>query len=486
MTAQHRSRTARPPSLLVRICGYAAAVILPWIGVSFSIHTPALRGTPLALSFVFVAGITIFTSLGPGLLSVVFTTLIFNHLALAQEHFFSFRSQSLLYSAVILAIGSLIALLCDRQRVTGRQLRGALATLQFRTNALMEAQQASRSAAWMHIVDENRLEWAEGGAEIFGRPFSETDDSSAWTNLILAEDRDRVLHAVTVATSAGQSFRVEFRIHWPNGELHWLESRGTPSAANPNIWHGVTVDITERKNAEAALVRSEKLAAIGRLSATIAHEVNNPLEAVTNLIYLARTSAELSPETHDYLERADQELARLGAIARRTLTFVRPGSSPGPVSVVEIISSVVAMFEPRCAARGADISVVVPADFSLPIPADDLRQILTNLVSNACDALPESGGRIRIEAACASGFASISIGDNGDGISPENLSRIFDPFFTTKPDVGTGIGLWVSKDLVETNGGHITVETARPSNSGSSNSGSAGFHTVFRVDLPCA
>ena len=468
---------SRQSRLLVQICGYVAAVVLPWTGVTFSIRTPALHGTPVALSFVFVAAITIFTELGPGLMSVVLTTLFFNHLALARNHFFAFDAQSLLYSVVILAIGALIAFLCDRQRSTSSELRAALASLQVRTNALAEAQQASRFAAWMHNADAGRIEWADGGAEIFGRPYSETSLSEDWTNFILEEDRARVLEAVQAGTSIGQSFRAEFRVRWPNGELHWLETRGTPSAANPRIWHGVTIDITDRKNAESALVRSEKLAAIGRLSATIAHEVNNPLEAVTNLIYLAKADPKLSPDTSEYLQRADQELARLGGIARRTLTFVRSRSTPGPVSVFDTIDSVAAMFQPRCASRGAEICVVPFQDFSVSIPADDLRQILTNLVSNACDALPEFGGYIRIEAACSNSKATISIADNGHGISPENLQRIFDPFFTTKADVGTGIGLWVSKDLIEKGGGHIVVETSNLP---------PGFRTLFRIELPCS
>jgi len=482
LTTPYRPGISRRSALLLRLGGYLASIVLSWIGVSFSIHTPALHGTPLALSFVFVAGITIFVGLGPGFISVILTALCFNHLALANHRFFSLSPQSLLYSGVILAIGFLIALLCDRQRVTSSQLRSALASLQIRTNALMEAQQASRSAAWMHNVAEARIDWAEGGAQIFGRPFSRTTASAAWLACIHEEDRSRIQRTTSAAIAAGEHFRVEFRVLWPNGELHWLESRGTPSAANPGIWHGVTIDITDRKNAEAALVRSEKLAAIGRLSATIAHEVNNPLEAVTNLIYLARSDSSLAPQTLEYLQRADQELSRLGSIARRTLTFVRPRSSPGPVSVLAMIEDVVEMFQPRCTARGAEISVICPADFSPAIPADDLRQVLTNLVSNACDALPESGGRIQIETSCSGTSASIFVRDNGAGISPENLSRIFDPFFTTKPDVGTGIGLWVAKDLLEKSGGHIMVETIPAS----SHFRVADFRTAFRIDLSCS
>jgi PAS domain S-box-containing protein len=473
LTSPSRVGSSRSSSLLVEIAGYAAAVTLPWIGITFTLLTPALRGTPLALSFIFAAAITVSTGLRPGILAAVCTTVFFNHLALAHHHLLSLSPPSLAYSIVILVIGVFVTVLCDRQRLTSHRLRAALTSLQVRTNSLMEAQQASNSAAWMHSVDEGRLYWAEGGAEIFGRPFSENEGD--WTDTILDEDRARVLRAVEAATSIGETFHVEFRVRWPNGEIHWLESRGTPSVTNSRIWHGVTVDITDRKNAELALVRSEKLAAIGRLSATIAHEVNNPLEAVTNLLYLAKSDPHLSPETSDYLARADEELSRLGAIARRTLTFVRPKSSSGPVHVLEVVESVSAMFQPRCAARNAEIRVLPADDLLLPIPSDDLRQVLTNLVSNACDALPDSGGVIEIDILRAAATATICVRDNGSGITPENAARAFDPFFTTKEDVGTGIGLWVTKDLVEKNGGRISVQTRDvPS----------PFRTMFCIDLP--
>ncbi len=474
LTITHRSGTARRSRLLVQLFGYIAAVLLPWIGVVFSIRTPALHGTPLALNFVFVAGITLSTSLGPGLLSVLLTALFFNHLALAHNSLLSLSSRSLLYSAIILAVGFLIAFLCERQRVTGGRLRAALTSLQVRTDSLTEAQQASNSAAWMYSLDDGRLQWAVGGARVFGRPFSDDDPLQDALSLILDEDRDRVLQEYAAAIAASHSFQSEFRVCWPNGDIHWLESRGNPSLANPRIWHGVTLDITDRKNAEFALVRSEKLAAVGRLSATIAHEVNNPLEAVTNLIYLAQSDPLLPPEVKAYLERADQELARLASIARRTLTFVRPKSSPGPFNAIEIVEGVVDMFRPRCAARGAQIRVRCNAELTLPLPADDLRQILTNIVSNACDALPSSGGIIEIEIVRHDKTASISVRDNGLGIAPENLSRVFDPFFTTKDDVGTGIGLWVTKDLVDKNGGRISVQTRFLP---------PGFRTMFRVEF---
>ena len=467
----------RPTRILRQVCSYLAAIVLPWLGIVLSVRTPALESTPLALSFIAVAALTILAGFFPGLLAVASTVFFVNHDFFAPHGFLSFRPKGLLYSAVALAVGFIIVFLCDRQRVIAARLRVTVASLEARTDSLIAAQQASNSAAWMFHAGSRVLQWAEGGAEVFGRPFPRFDALEDSTAVIIEEDRARVLQTFESAFAAGTPFHVEFRIRWPNGDLHWLESRGTPSPVNASVWHGVTLDITERKNAEFALVRSEKLAAIGRLSATIAHEVNNPLEAVTNLLFLALSDPMLSPDTRDHLQRADQELARLGAIARRTLTFVRPKSSSGPVDPGEVAESVVAMFEPRAAARGASIDILRNGDLTLHIPTDDLRQILTNIVSNACDALPPIGGRIEVDLVRNDTDTCISVRDNGSSIAPENLSRVFDPFFTTKEDVGTGIGLWVTRDLVEKNGGCISVQTRGLP---------AGFHTQFRVEFPVA
>ena len=165
MTLLSRLRVPhRYAAFLRQFCGYVAAIVLPWLSTVLTMRVHALHGTPLALSFVFVAGITMLCGLSPGILAVVFTAFIFNHLALAPPHWLAFDLQSLLYTALILAIGFLIALLCERQRVTGSRLRAALTSLQMRTDALIEAQQASSSAAWMHSVDDGHLQWAEGGA----------------------------------------------------------------------------------------------------------------------------------------------------------------------------------------------------------------------------------------------------------------------------------------------------------------------------------
>ena len=477
MTTPARPGTPRSTRPAVLLSGYLAAILLPWLGVVLTIRIPALHGTPVALSYIFVAGITVFSGLGPGLLAVVCTAFDFNYLVIEPAGTLSLDTRSLIYTAVILAVGFLIAWLCDLQRVTRSRLTAALTSLHVRTDALMEAQQASNSAVWTFNTDDGLLHWAEGGALVFGQPVVADAPPQSTVDLLVEEDGPRVLEEYAQAIAAGRAFRSEFRVRWPNGELHWLESRGTPSAVNPKIWHGVTIDITDRKNAELALVRSEKLAAIGRLSATIAHEVNNPLEAVTNLLYLAQSEPGLPAAARDYLHRADQELSRLGGIARRTLTFVRPKSSQGPVDALEIVEAVVGMFQPRCAARTAEIGILHNGDLRLAIPADDLRQILTNLVSNACDALQETGGRIEIEVVEAGSLAAISVRDNGSGVAPDNVSRIFDPFFTTKEDVGTGIGLWVTKDLVEKNGGRIVLQTSGLQD---------GFRTAFRVELPRA
>jgi PAS domain S-box-containing protein len=457
--------------------GYVAAIVLPCLFIVVSFRTHALHSTPMALSLASVAVITIFTGLGPGLVASVWMTLFFNFDVADPGHLFAIGGRELNETAAILIVSLLVTFFFDRQHIIDNRLRIALNSLQGQTDALKEAQQASGSVAWTFGVEDRRIRWAEGGAEIFGRSFDDPSMAELPIQLVVEEDRAAVEKSFAHAFETRDPFQIQFRSRWPNGELHWLESRGTPSPSDKRLWRGVTIDITDRKNTEFALLRSEKLAAIGRLSATIAHEMNNPLEAVTNLLYLSKADATMSPQTHTYLAVADEELRRLSSIARHTLTFARPRSSSGPISTEPIVESVIAMFQPRCNSRGGEIRVVSNPDLTVRVPSDDLRQILTNLISNACDALTGTHGVVEVDVSSKDSLAVIEVRDTGVGIPPENLSRIFDPFFTTKEDVGTGIGLWVTRELVEKSGGQISVPTGDLS---------PEFRTVFRLQLPLA
>lgn len=456
--------------------GYLSAIVLPSLFTILSFRTHALQSTPLALSIASIAAITIFSGAGPGILASFWTAIFFNH-EVARGRLLAFHPRELDQTAAILAVGLLATFFFERQHVIDTKLRVALASLQAQTDALIEAQQASGSVAWTLNIEDRRIRWAKGGAEIFGRPFDDPEMMDLPMQLVIEEDRPSVESAFAQAFSNGAPFQIQFRTRWPNGEIHWLESRGTPSPTDKSVWRGATIDVTDRKNAELALLRSEKLAAIGRLSATIAHEMNNPLEAVTNLLYLAKAESGIPAQTATYLAAADEELRRLSSIARHTLTFARPRTSNGPISMGPILESVIAMFQPRCNSRGGEIRLLHAPELHVLVPADDLRQILTNLVSNACDAITGANGLVEVDLFAADSLAVIEVRDNGVGIPAENLQRIFDPFFTTKADVGTGIGLWVTRELVEKSGGQISVR---------SDASAPGVRTSFRVQFPLA
>jgi len=468
--------TGRLAGTLRQAAGYAAAVVLPWVSTSLGLHTRALQSTPFALAFASIAGITLFWSVRQGLLASVVTTICFNYYVIAPIGAWSLSGRGLFYSAIIFGVGLLVTSICHRQNAIGARLRTALSSYRAQTEALMEAQQGSNSVAWTMNTAYGRIQWSEGGSEVFGRPFSEMAELDSPISLVLEEDRPGFEAAMQGVARSEGVFHAEYRVRWPNGDVHWLESRGTPSPVEAGIWRGVTIDVTDRKNAELALVRSEKLAAIGRLSATIAHEINNPLEVVTNLLYLALSDDRLAPQTREYLKIADYQLARLASISRHTLTFVRSSSAKGPTRVEAVAEVVVAMFEPRCRSRGGEIRLLRTADAWAEVPPDHLRQILTNLISNACDALVGAEGAIEIEILVEKDRAVLEVRDNGSGIAPENLSHIFDAFFTTKEGLGTGIGLWLTRDLVQKSGGQIGVYSGEGGN----------FRTIFRVELPLA
>jgi PAS domain S-box-containing protein len=233
---------------------------------------------------------------------------------------------------------------------------------------------------------------------------------------------------------------------------------------------------TERKRAEAALIRSEKLASVGRIAATMAHEINNPLEAVTNCVYLAKTNPSLPPELKEHLEVAERALYRVAHIAKRTLGFYKEHSKPTVVDVPALVEEVLALYDPKF--TRADIRFGIDHDGNcagtLAI-AGEIRQVISNLVKNAIDA-SQPKGMVRVRTSRVTlngcGYTRVTVADAGAGISKANLKRIFEPFFTTKEDVGTGLGLWVSSEIVQKHRGRIRLRSVE------------GKGSVFSVFLP--
>ncbi|HEX4067676.1 MAG TPA: PAS domain S-box protein [Acidobacteriaceae bacterium] len=244
-------------------------------------------------------------------------------------------------------------------------------------------------------------------------------------------------------------------------------------------------DVTLQKKLESALRTQERLAAVGRLAATVAHEINNPLEAVTNLIYLARQDPTVSEATRKCLIAADEELQRVSHIARQTLGFYRDTTFPVQVSIARAVGEILGIYERRFRNKQFDVRKDIPAGLTLCVLQGEFKQILSNLLSNAIDASGR-GSRLDIRAWVAhhpvTGVAGIRlvVADRGTGIPEEIRRRIFMPFFTTKKDVGTGLGLWIVRDLLVRKGGSILCRSkAASADQAPEKSGSGTVMMIF-------
>ncbi|HEY3929817.1 MAG TPA: PAS domain-containing protein [Candidatus Koribacter sp.] len=295
--------------------------------------------------------------------------------------------------------------------------------------------------------------------------------------IIHPEDRERTRYAIDRSILEHKRYDVDYRTVSPSGELKWIRAVGRAvyaAGGKPISFDGVTMDITARRKAEEALRSSEKLAATGRLAATIAHEINNPLEAVTNFIYLAKTAENLPQNVADYLEIADQELGRVSHIARQTLGFYRDSTGPKVIQIAALVQDVVNLYQRKMKYKALALDVAVAPDLQITCLAGEMRQVLSNLLANAIDASHENG-RIRIRArGVGKNTIRITIGDTGLGMTPEVRNKLFTPFFTTKSDVGTGLGLWVTKGMVEKAKGRIQFRSRE------------GSGTVFSMTFPAS
>jgi PAS domain S-box-containing protein len=239
-------------------------------------------------------------------------------------------------------------------------------------------------------------------------------------------------------------------------------------------------DISERRQSENALIRAEKLASAGRLSAAIAHEVNNPLEALTNLIFLARLQ-EKDQQIAGLLTQAELEVSRISHITRQSLGFYRESQNAESFSLANAIHNTVAFYTARATIKQVAVETRIKSDTVVVGSPGEIRQVLSNLLANSLDATPAGGkiciklNKVRRGRTPQEVLAVLTVADTGSGIAPEHMSTIFEPFFSTKGEIGTGLGLWVTRQLIEKHGGTIRLK---------SSFGQPKTWTVFQICIP--
>jgi PAS domain S-box-containing protein len=272
------------------------------------------------------------------------------------------------------------------------------------------------------------------------------------------------------------------------GAWTWLVSsypvRTTPHQVR---WVGVIVlDASDRKRSEEALRKSEKLAVTGRLAASIAHEINNPLEAITNLLFLLRNYTTLDDNALNYVTMADYEVRRIAEITQQTLRFYRQSTLPARASMAELLDSILALYQGRLNALNLRVERDYEPEMDLFCFAGEIRQVFANLVGNSIDAAGD-GARLMVRARRSRNWKNPSeagvrfaVADTGSGMEPEVRDRIFEAFFTTKEVTGTGLGLWVSQEILLKHRGivHVRSRAANPNFPGRSTG------TVFEIFLP--
>ena len=317
----------------------------------------------------------------------------------------------------------------------------------------MEGQLVYTNKAWNESVPEKTGSWLDEA-------------------VIHPEDRPACVSGWRRAVEAKVAYRCECRLargsdrswRWHLVRIVPLVGTRTEDGSPCVDWLGTATDLQEQKLNEEALRTAEKLAVTGRMMAGIAHEINNPLESVSNLIFLARLEAADNPRVLEYLDMTENELARVAAITKQTLQFYRDPLTPASVDARAILEEVLRLFSTRLASKRIHVTLEVEKGIVFQAIKGEIRQVLINLIGNAIDAV-QAGGSIAVTGGLVEHagreMVEIQIQDNGIGLAAAQLDRLFQPFFSTKGSHGTGLGLWVSKGIVEKHEGSIRLASQR-------------------------
>jgi signal transduction histidine kinase len=377
----------------------------------------------------------------------------------------------------------MISLLQQRASLMEALVEGREREIAQRKQAELKLRQAEQLAEQVleSSLDCMKLLDLEGHLEYMspiGQKVLEIDDvgqilGKRWMDFWKEEDQPRV-KAALVAARSGQVGCFQGILPTKGGPTSW-DVRVSPVVGDDGKVKrliAVSRDITQLERSQQVAVQAEKLAAAGRLAATIAHEINNPLEAVTNLIYLAKSWEGVPIEVCKQLEIADRELARVAQLAQQTLGFYRDNTSSKWVPVAELVDDVLLIYERKLKYKYLEAVISLDPDLKIFGKQGELKQALSNLMANAIEASKISG-KIWLSARTTKNWTNemepgvrITVADNGSGMGPEVRRQIFVPFFTTKPGIGTGIGLWVTKSLIEQQGGFMRFRSKQGQNAG--------------------
>jgi PAS domain S-box-containing protein len=355
-----------------------------------------------------------------------------------------------------------------------------------RTNEtrLRMAMQAARMGTWEADIRTHRTIWSDEQWTLFGFQRDSCEPSyESWLRVVHPDDRTRVVHTVGDCRRTGSDINIEYRCVGPDGTVHWMQSMGRvvcDESGSPVRVVGVNMDITQRKMSEEALRLSDRLAATGRMAASLAHEINNPLTSVTNLLYLLERG-EHDEQSREYLALASAELGRVGHITKTILSLYRESPSAVPVKLNEILDNILDFYAPRLEQADVTVQKHYRAPATIKGFPGELRQLFLNLVMNAIDAMHDNGIlSMRVDLARSGGKpvgVRVTVADSGPGIPYQHRKRIFEPFFTTKGEKGTGLGLWICQEIVAKHGGSLRMRTSTlPGRSG----------TTFSVVFPIA
>lgn len=446
---------------------FCGAALAAWFAI------PALHPVPFVLFLTAVIFSTRYAGLGPGILAVCLSLIVLDYIALPPHFRFTLDIATLVQLLVFLSVSVLVGSLA-RQR-SQADLRAERIQRE-----LADIVESSQDAILTKDVNGIITSW-NGGAErlygyradeVIGRHVSllappEHPDEIPRIMATLMRG-ERVQHHITERVRKdGQRLTVFISISALMG------NRGQIVGAS-----AISHDVSAQVRAEEALRKNEKLATAGRLAATIAHEINNPLEAIGNLLYLARKD---KAKADEYLDMAEQELTRVAKIAQQTLGFVREPASPVSFDVETVLDEVLQLHGQALRAKKVEVFREYASQVQVLGFPGELRQVFINLVANSIDASPD-GGQLRVRVERSREWSNggrpgirVTIADNGCGMTRETLTHLFEPFFTTKKESGTGLGLWLSYNIVQKHRGSIRVRSR-------TRAGLSG--TVFSIFLP--